>query len=56
MRIYVCVTSYEPLRVYVFKEGLARFASEKYTMKDAKTNQFNHLTNYSINKKNHNFV
>jgi tubulin polyglutamylase TTLL5 len=56
LRIYVCVTSYEPLRIYVYKEGLARFASEKYTLIDAKTNLFKHLTNYSINKKNTNFV
>ena len=38
LRIYVCVTSYEPLRIYVFQEGLVRFASEEYDMKDAKTN------------------
>jgi len=56
LRIYVCITSYEPLRIYIYKEGLARFASEKYSLKDAKTNLFNHLTNYSINKKNSNFV
>ena len=56
LRIYVVVTSYEPLKIYVYKEGLVRFASEQYSMKDAKTNQFNHLTNYSINKKNSNFV
>lgn len=27
MRIYVVVTSYEPLKVYVFKEGLVRLAT-----------------------------
>ena len=56
LRIYVVITSYEPLKIYVYKEGLVRFASEPYTMKDAKTNLFNQLTNYSINKKNSNFV
>jgi hypothetical protein len=56
LRIYVVITSYEPLRVYVFKEGLARFASETYTSKVDKDNMFMHLTNYSINKKNDNFV
>lgn len=56
LRIYVLITSYEPLRVYIFKEGLARFASETYTSKIDKDNKFMHLTNYSINKKNDNFV
>ena len=52
LRIYVLVTSYEPLRIYIYKEGLVRFASEEYNMKDFKNNLFTHLTNYSINKKN----
>lgn len=56
LRIYVLVTSYDPLRIYVFKEGLARFASETYSSKMDKDNKFAHLTNYSINKKNDNFV
>jgi hypothetical protein len=49
------VTCYDPLRIYVFKEGLARFASETYSSKKSNDNMFMHLTNYSINKKNDNF-
>lgn len=56
MRIYVVVTCFDPLRVYVYKEGLARFASEKYNLDDDEGNKFSHLTNYSINKKNENYV
>ena len=56
LRIYVCVTSVNPLRIYVYKEGLARFASEKYSSGSSKDNKFSHLTNYSINKKNENFI
>ena len=44
------------MRVYIYKEGLARFASESYSTKAAKSNQYMHLTNYSINKKNDAFV
>ena len=56
LRVYVCVTSFDPLRVYIYKEGLARFASEPYNNSNAKSNKFMHLTNYSINKKNENFL
>lgn len=40
LRIYVCVTSFDPLRIYVYKEGLARFASEEYSAKITKNNKF----------------
>ncbi|XP_076436228.1 tubulin monoglutamylase TTLL4-like [Babylonia areolata] len=53
MRVYVYVTSYDPLRAYIYEDGLARFASCKYSsaMKNL-NNKFMHLTNYSINKHN----
>ncbi|TKS67658.1 Tubulin polyglutamylase TTLL4 [Collichthys lucidus] len=53
LRIYVYVTSFEPLRIYIFSDGLVRFASCKYSssMKTL-SNKFMHLTNYSVNKKN----
>jgi len=57
IRLYVLITSYEPLRVYVFEEGFARFSTEKFTL-DPKQydNKYVHLTNYSINKNSHKFV
>ncbi|KAM9802833.1 tubulin monoglutamylase TTLL4 isoform 2-T2 [Syngnathus typhle] len=53
LRIYVYVTCYDPLRIYLFSDGLVRFASCKYSP-SMKTlgNKFMHLTNYSVNKKN----
>ncbi|NWI86657.1 TTLL4 polyglutamylase, partial [Pitta sordida] len=53
LRIYVYVTSYDPLRIYLFKDGLVRFASCKYSSSmESLSNKFVHLTNYSVNKKN----
>nr|XP_015205808.1 PREDICTED: tubulin polyglutamylase TTLL5 [Lepisosteus oculatus]XP_015205809.1 PREDICTED: tubulin polyglutamylase TTLL5 [Lepisosteus oculatus] len=57
VRLYVLVTSYEPLVIYLYEEGLARFATVKYdrATKNIK-NQFMHLTNYSVNKKSSDYV
>lgn len=55
LRIYVLVSCYEPLRIYIYEEGLARFASETYKS-GCKSNRFMHLTNYSLNKRSENFV
>lgn len=53
LRVYVLVTSVDPLRVYVYDEGLVRFASSKYSTKeDGIIDQYMHLTNYFINKNN----
>jgi len=57
LRVYVLVSSNDPLRIYIYNEGLVRFATEAYTNdpKDLKT-KFVHLTNFSINKKSDKFV
>ena len=52
LRLYVLISSFTPLKVYLYKEGLVRFATEDYsTGKESIDNKFIHLTNYSINKK-----
>jgi len=56
LRVYVLVTSIDPLRIYVYEEGLARFATELFTTDpDHIGNNFIHLTNYSINRDSENF-
>lgn len=56
LRVYVLVTSYEPLRAYVYREGLTRFASKPFsTKKEHLGDAYRHLTNYSINKSAKNF-
>ena len=57
LRVYVLVTSFDPLKAFIYREGLTRFASAPYStepehMQDA----FRHLTNYSINKNSCTFV
>ncbi|XP_027601237.1 tubulin polyglutamylase TTLL6 isoform X3 [Pipra filicauda] len=58
MRIYVLVTSCDPLRVFLYKEGLARFATMRYIDRSSRNlgDICMHLTNYAINKHNENFV
>ena len=54
LRLYVAVTSFDPMRCYLHSEGIVRFASDPYRFslnsKQVK-NRFMHLTNYSITKK-----
>lgn len=57
LRIYALVSGFDPLKIYLFKEGLARFATKKYTNSTSATDKrFIHLTNYSVNKKNDEYV
>ncbi|OHS96633.1 hypothetical protein TRFO_37153 [Tritrichomonas foetus] len=57
LRIYVLVTSVDPLRLYIHKEGMTRFCTEPYSPPSHSNldNCFAHLTNFSLNKKSENF-
>ncbi|KAK3260052.1 hypothetical protein CYMTET_30976, partial [Cymbomonas tetramitiformis] len=52
------VTRVDPLRVYMFEEGLARFATVKYEVPDGGnlSTRNMHLTNYSVNKTSKDYV
>lgn len=56
-RIYVLVKSIHPLRIYAYREGLARLATNQYhpPTADNRSNLMMHLTNYAINKLNPSF-
>eukprot|EP00668_Euglena_longa_P004627 GGOE01005398.1.p1 GENE.GGOE01005398.1~~GGOE01005398.1.p1 ORF type:complete len:663 (-),score=171.88 GGOE01005398.1:675-2663(-) len=57
IRLYVVVTSFDPLRAYLFNEGLIRLASEPYQGGSSRLkNRCMHLTNYSINHTNATYV
>lgn len=57
LRVYVLVTSYDPLIIYFYQEGLCWFATEKYSTKAKNLKcKYTHLTNYSINKKTEKYV
>ena len=52
LRIYVMVAGVDPLRIFIFRDGLARFATENYVApnKENMEDICMHLTNYAINK------
>ncbi|XP_072880889.1 tubulin polyglutamylase ttll6-like [Hemitrygon akajei] len=58
LRIYVLVTSCDPFRIYIYNEGLTRFATSKYI--EPSSNNLDdicmHLTNYAINRHSKNFI
>ena len=49
---------YDPLRIFIYDEGLGRFATESYQKARKKNlkDVYMHLTNYAINKNNQKFV
>ncbi|XP_044007977.1 tubulin polyglutamylase TTLL4-like [Aphidius gifuensis] len=57
LRLYVLVTSFNPLRIYIYPDGLVRFASVKYNDDiNNISDRLMHLTNYSINKTSSNYT
>eukprot|EP00793_Prasinoderma_coloniale_P000943 PRCOL_00007033-RA len=57
LRLYVLVLSVDPLRIFLYDEGLVRFCTEAYAApKSSNLDQVcMHLTNYAVNKHNENF-
>ncbi|EDV19721.1 uncharacterized protein TRIADDRAFT_33013 [Trichoplax adhaerens] len=50
LRVYVLVTSYRPLKCYIYQLGFCRFCSVKYIANEL-DNIYVHLTNVSIQKR-----
>lgn len=53
VRLYVLITSCDPLKLFLFHEGIVRLATEPFEeSQNTMENMFVHLTNYAINKDN----
>lgn len=57
LRLYVAVTNYDPLTVYLHEEGLVRLAAQEYNGGDRGSvlgfDPFRDLTNYTVGKRLH---
>lgn len=59
LRIYLLIANVNPLVAFINEEGLARFCTDKYeipTQEKKNKNKSVHLTNFSLNKNNPNFI
>lgn len=57
IRLYVAVTSFDPLLIYMYEEGLVRLATVKYEKNvENLWNPCMHLCNYSINKYHSDYI
>lgn len=50
LRVYALISSVSPLQIYVYRDGIARFCSEK----NSKESIFSEITNTAINRNNSN--
>ena len=57
LRIYVLITGVDPLRVFLYNDGLVRLATVPYKAPTGANLEelLMHLTNYSINRKSKTF-
>ena len=56
LRLYLLITGVNPLKMFLYNDGLVRFATRFFTMNPAfMADTFRHLTNYSVNKYNSDF-
>lgn len=61
LRLYVLVLCVDPLKIYLYNEGMVRFATQKFKPIDPNaekaelSNMFVHLTNYAVNKESSDF-
>ncbi len=58
LRLYVFVRSLNPLKIFLYNDGLVRMCTEKYQKPVTKNlhDKYKHFTNTSINKKNKSFI
>ena len=57
LRVYVLATSLEPLKVYIYEEGLVRFAVNEFSLDPSTISDTRiHVTNFDVNKKSEKFL
>ena len=59
VRVFLLLTSLEPLQLFLYQEGIVSVCSEEYSQyrsqADSQSSKATHLTNYSVNKTHHSF-
>ena len=56
LRLYALCLSYIPLKVYLYRDGFARFSSTRFSMqKEDLGNSYVHLTNHAIQKQDQSY-